>query len=299
MDKLQAMRVFCRVHEAESFKLASDSLGISRPMVTRYVNFIEEELGTKLLQRNTRNISITYAGRKYYQHCVAILDAIEEAESDIGELTQKPKGLLRVSVPMDFGLSHLVPLLGCFGRLYPNIELDIDFSDKRVDMTESGIDLAIRGGDLGGDQFVARPLCDFKGFVCASPDYILEHGELECLEDLDNHTCLSYGNSLVPNRWSLTDEEGISRVVSISGSISANNGGALTRFALAGLGIIYQPDFLVAKYIESGELVNMLPNYKGYELCFYAIYPQRKLMPRKTRLLLDFLQERLANTTFY
>lgn len=298
MDKLQAMKVFCRVYEAESFKMASDSLGISRPMVTRYVNSIEEELGTKLLQRNTRNISITHAGRKYYQHCVAILDAIDEAEGEIGELTQKPKGLLKVSVPMDFGLTHLVPLLDHFSRLYPQIELEIDFSDKRVDMTESGIDIAIRGGDLGGDQFVARPLCYSKGYVCASPDYISAHDELKSVDDLVHHSCLLYNNAVTPNRWSLSDENGVSHTVTLAGGFSANNGGALTRFALSGLGVIYQPDFLVAKYIESGELVDLLPNYKGYEICFYAIYPQRKLMPRKTRLLLDFLQEKLANTAF-
>ncbi|UTV98711.1 LysR family transcriptional regulator [Marinomonas rhizomae] len=298
MDKLQAMKVFCRVYEAESFKLASDSLGISRPMVTRYINSIEEELGTKLLQRNTRNISITHAGRKYYQHCVAILDAIEEAESEIGDLTQKPKGLLKISVPMDFGLSYVVPLLDDFSRIYPEIELDVDFSDKRVDMTESGVDIAIRGGDLGGDQFVARPLCYSKGYVCASPEYIAKHGGLDCIDNLADHSCLLYSNALSPNRWTLTNDKGISQTMSVSGSFVVNNGGALTRFALAGLGIIYQPDFLLAKYIASGELVNLLPHYQGYEICFYAIYPQRKLMSRKTRLLLDFLQERLANTKF-
>ena len=298
MDKLQAMKVFCRVYEAESFKLASETLAISRPMVTRYINSIEEELGTKLLQRNTRNISITHAGRKYYQHCIAILDAIEEAENEIGELTQKPKGLLKISVPMDFGLSHIVPLLDRFSRLYPQIELDVDFTDKRVDMTESGVDIAIRGGDLGGDQFVARSLCHLTGFVCASPSYILEKGELKDLEDLKHHSCLLYNNSQIPDRWSLTDSEGVSRTVSVAGALRANNGSALTRFALAGLGIIYQPDFLVAKYIESGELVNMLPSYKGYEFSFYAIYPQRKLMSRKTRLLLTFLQQELTNTKF-
>lgn len=298
MDKLQGMKVFCRVFEAESFKLASDSLGISRPMVTRYINSIEEELGTKLLQRNTRNISITDAGRKYYQHCSAILEAIDEAEGEIGELTKKPKGLLKVSVPMDFGLSHLVPLFNEFSRIYPQIELDVDFSDKRVDMTESGIDIAIRGGHLGGDQFVARPLCYSTGFVCASPDYIAAHGLLRDIEDLEKHSCLIYRNAPVPNKWTLMNDSGESLTVSVSGSFSANNGSALTRFAVAGLGIIYQPDFLVSKYIESGELINLLPNCKGYEIGFYAIYPQRKLMSRKTRLLLDFLQEKLANIQF-
>ncbi|NLQ16484.1 LysR family transcriptional regulator [Marinomonas sp. M1K-6] len=297
MDKLLAMKVFCRVYEAESFKLASDSLNISRPMVTRYINSIEEELGTKLLQRNTRNISVTHAGRKYYQHCVAILEAVDEAESEIGELTQKPKGLLKVSVPMDFGLSHLVPLLEKFSRLYPQIELDIDFSDKRVDMMESGVDIAIRGGDLGGDQFVARRLCKLIGFVCASPDYVLAHGMPTHLDELKDHSCLLYGNAQAPDRWSLTDEEGALRTVRVSGVLRTNNGSALTRFALAGLGIIYQPDFLVAKHIESGKLVNILPHYKGYEFSFYAIYPQRKLMSIKTRLLLAFLQDELGSMT--
>jgi DNA-binding transcriptional LysR family regulator len=176
--------------------------------------------------------------------------------------------------------------------------LDIDFSDKRIDMTESGVDIAIRGGDLGGDQFVARPLCYSKGFVCASPDYILQHGELHHIGELESHSCLLYSNALVPNRWSLIDEAGVSQTVSVSGAFTANNGGALTRFALAGLGVIYQPDFLVAKHIESGALINLLSKYKGYEICFYAIYPQRKLMSRKTRLLLDFLQDKLANTKF-
>ncbi|MGO2353207.1 MAG: LysR substrate-binding domain-containing protein [Marinomonas foliarum] len=298
MDKLQGMKVFCRVFEAESFKLASDSLGISRPMVTRYINSIEEELGTKLLQRNTRNISVTDAGRKYYQHCIAIMEAIEEAEGEIGELTKKPKGLLKVSVPMDFGLSHLVPLLDEFSKMYSQIELDVDFSDKRVDMTESGVDIAIRGGHLGGDQFVARPLCYSTGFVCASPEYVAAHGSLSVVADLEKHSCLIYRNAPIPNRWTLTNEVGESQTVSVSGGFSANNGGALTRFAVAGLGIIYQPDFLVAKYIESGELVNLLPHCKGYEIGFYAIYPQRKLMSRKTRLLLDFLQEKLTNIQF-
>lgn len=296
MDKFQAMKVFCRVYEAESFKVASDSLGISRPMVTRFVNSIEEELGTKLLQRNTRNISITHAGRKYYQHCIAILDAVEEAESDMGELVQKPKGLLKISVPMDFGLSHIVPLLDRFSRLYPDIEFDVDFSDKRVDITESGVDVAIRGGNLGGDQFVARPLCYGKGYVCASPDYVAVHGMPQGLDDLKNHSCLLYSNSAIPDRWSMTDAQGETKNITVAGRFKVNNGGALVRFALAGLGVIYQPDFLVEKHIESGELVDLLPSYKGYEICFHAIYPQRKLMSRKVQLLLDFLQRELANT---
>ncbi|TYL47195.1 LysR family transcriptional regulator [Marinomonas sp. IMCC 4694] len=296
MDKFQAMKVFCRVYEADSFKLASDSLGISRPMVTRYVNAIEEELGTKLLQRNTRNISVTEAGRKYYQHCVSILDAIEEAEGEIGELTQQPKGLLRISMPMDFGLSHLVPLINQFSVLYPQIMLDIEFNDKRIDMTESGVDIAIRGGDLGGDQFVARPLCYAKGFVCASPEYIKKNGAINDVDDLLNHSCLAYLNATMPYRWSLTDGSGQVRTVSISGAFSANNGSTLTQFALLGMGVIYQPDFLVEKYLKTGQLVNLLPNFSGYKIGFYAIYPQRKLLPRKTRLFLDFLQKALSST---
>lgn len=293
MDKFQAMKVFCRVYEVESFKLASDSLGISRPMVTRYINSIEDELGTKLLQRNTRNISVTHAGQRYYQHCIAILDALEEAESEIGDLAQKPKGLLKVSVPMDFGLTHLVPLLDSFSRLYPQVDLDVDFNDKRVDMTESGVDLAIRGGTLGGDQFVARKLCTAGSYVCASPEYLERCGQIVSLTDLQDHNCLLYTNTMTSNHWHFSDVSGERHSIIVSGNCRANNGGALVRLALEGVGVIYQPDFLVAKYIESGELVSLLPEWKGYEISFHAIYPQRKLMSQKTRLLLEFLQEHL------
>ncbi|MBJ7538334.1 LysR family transcriptional regulator [Marinomonas sp. C1424] len=295
MDKLQAMKVFCRVYEAESFKLASDSLDISRPMVTRHINSIEDELGIKLFQRNTRNISVTHAGMQYYRHCIAILDAIEEAESEISELTLMPKGRLKISVPMDFGLSHIVPLLDRFNRLYPQIELDIDFSDKRVDMTESGFDLAIRGGNLGGDQFIARPLCTQRNFICASPEYLARYGEPEVPEDLTAHKCLIYSNASSSDRWPLVDDLGEVQMVSVSGMFRMNNGSALTHMALAGLGVIYQPGFLVSQYIDSGKLVNLLPNYRGYEFTFHVIYPQRKLMSRKTRLLLDFLQQNLVD----
>ncbi|MEO9655781.1 LysR family transcriptional regulator [Marinomonas sp.] len=295
MDKLQAMRVFCRAYETESFKLASDTLDISRPMVTRYISSIEEQLGTKLFVRNTRNISITYAAQRYYRHCVDILDAIEEAESEIGELLHKPKGRLKMSVPMDFGMSHVMPLLDQFIQHYPGIDLEVDFSDKRVDMTESGIDLAIRGGNLGGDQFVARHLCHLRGYVCAAPSYLEQYGTPVQLEDLSQHKCLLYSLSLTPRVWTLKDSQGGERSVNVSGPFQSNNGGALTAMAISGAGVIYQPDFLVAKYIRNGQLINVFPDYEGYQLSFHAIYPERKLLPRKTRLLLEFLQQKLSN----
>lgn len=294
MDKLQAMKVYCRVYEAESFKLASESLDISRPMVTRYINALEEDLGSKLLHRNTRNISVTHAGKLYYQHCVAILEAIEEAEGELGDLSHKPKGHLRMSVPMDFGLTHVVPILSDFSALYPEITLEIDFSDKRVDLTESGIDLAVRGGDLGGDQFIARPLCALRGYVCASPEYLKLNGTPEHPVDLKVHNCLQYTNAPNPGRWYFksNDEE---YDLPINGSIMANNGGALTRLAVAGTGIIIQPGFLVEKYIKSGQLVPLLQNYETYSGQFYAIFAQRKLLPKKVRLLIDFLVEKLQS----
>lgn len=295
MDKLQAMRVFCRAYETESFKLTSDTLGISRPMVTRYISSLEEQLGTKLFVRNTRNISVTYAAQRYYRHCIDILDAIEEADTEIGELLQKPKGRLKMSVPMDFGMSHVMPILDQFIQHYPQIDLEVDFSDKRVDMTESGIDLAIRGGSLGGDQFVARHLCYLQGYVCASPAYLEQHGMPEALSDLTRHKCLIYSLAPTPRVWTLTDPQGEVCSVNVSGPFQSNNGGALTTMALRGAGVIYQPDFLVAKYIRSGQLVNVFPDYEGYQLSFHAIYPERKLLPRKTRLLLDFLQQKLSN----
>ncbi|MGB2064342.1 MAG: LysR substrate-binding domain-containing protein [Marinomonas gallaica] len=296
MDKLQAMKVYCRVYEAESFKLASESLDISRPMVTRYINALEEDLGAKLLHRNTRNISVTHAGKLYYQHCVTILEAIEEAEGELGDLSHKPKGHLRISVPMDFGLTHMVPILSEFSALYPEITLEVDFNDKRVDLTESGIDLAVRGGDLGGDHFIARPLCTLRGYVCASPEYIERNGAPEHPADLKTHNCLQYTNAPNSGRWYFKNRHE-EFDLPIRGSIMANNGGALTRLAVAGTGIIIQPGFLVDKYIESGQLVPLLTQYETYSGQFYAVFAGRKLLPKKVRLLIDFLVEKLQSPT--
>lgn len=294
MDKLQAMKVFCRVYEAESFKLASETLDISRPMVTRYLNALEEELGAKLLHRNTRNISVTHAGRQYYQHCINILEAIEEAEGELGDLTHQPKGHLRVSVPMDFGLTHMVPILNEFSKGYPEISMEIDFSDKRIDLTESGVDLAVRGGELGGDHFIARPLCHMRGYVCASPRYLERYGVPKHPRDLLEHNCLVYTNAPNAGRWQFRNDEG-DYDIQVSGSLMGNNGSALTRFAVEDAGIIMQPDFLVDQYLASGELVNVLSDYETFTGQFYAIYAERKLMPKKVRLLIDFLVEKLQS----
>lgn len=294
MDKLQAMKVFCRVYEAESFKIASESLDISRPMVTRYINALEEDLGAKLLHRNTRNISVTHAGKFYYQHCVTILEAIEDAEGGLGDLTHKPKGHLRISVPMDFGVSHMVPILSEFSALYPEITLEVDFSDKRIDLTESGIDLAVRGGDLGGDHFIARPLCKMHGYACASPDYIARRGEPKHPRDLVDHNCLIYTNTPNAGRW-LFKNVHETFDVQVSGTLMGNNGGALTRLAVAGAGVIVQPDFLVERYIEEGQLVPLLEEYETFTGQFYAVYAERKLLPKKVRLLIDFLIEKLQS----
>ncbi|ADZ92514.1 LysR family transcriptional regulator [Marinomonas mediterranea] len=293
MDKFQAMRVFCRVYEAESFKSASETLDISRPMVTRYINTLEEVLGVKLLQRNTRNISITHAGNLYYKHCVAILEALEEAENELNDLSNSPRGRLKVSVPMDFGLSHMVPIFNEFRKLYPDIRIDVDFNDRRVDLTESGVDIAVRGGDLGGDLFVARPLTEFKGHVCASPEYLKTYGEPNVPQDLIEHNCLLYSLAPSPNKWTFIDSKNDEFDVLVSGTFAANNGGALTRMALEGAGIIYQPDFLVDKYIQSGQLVPILTNFRGYIGKFHAVYTQRRLLPKPTRLLLEFMIEKL------
>ena len=294
MDKLQAMKVFCRVYEAESFKLASETLDISRPMVSRYLNALEEELGAKLLHRNTRNISATHAGRQYYQHCITILEAIVEAEGALGDLTRQPKGHLRISVPMDFGVTHMVPILSEFSALYPDITMEIDFSDKRIDLTESGIDLAVRGGELGGDQFIARPLCTMRGYVCAAPDYLERHGVPQHPRDLMDHNCLIYTNAPYAGRWPFRNEEE-ELEIQVSGTLMGNNGSALTRFAIEGAGIIMQPDFLAEPYLASGALVNVLPDYETYVGQFYVIYAERKLMPKKVRLLIDFLVEKLKS----
>lgn len=291
MEQFSAMRTFVKVVESQSFTKAAAQLGISVAMTSKLMQQLEESLSTRLLSRTTRRVTPTEAGHFYYQRCVALLAELEETHSQLTRHSQQPQGTLRLSVPMDFGYLHLSPILPEFRARYPDLNLDIDYSDRRVALVEEGFDLALRIGHLPDSSLVARPLAMMRILLCASPTYLARHGTPLTPEDLRQHDCLVYG--LSQPEWVL--RRGEERVLlKPKGPLRTNNGVALTRAAIDGMGIILQPSFIVGEPLRRGELVPVLSAWQPEPMPLCAIYPHRRFVSAKVRLFIDFIEQRFA-----
>jgi DNA-binding transcriptional LysR family regulator len=292
MDRLAALESFARVAETGSFSAAARALTLSKSLVSRQVAALEAELGARLIARTTRSLTLTEAGRRYYEQVARILTQMEEADLSISQLQASPRGKLRVSAPVSFSILRLAPALPDFLALYPEIEADIVLNDRRVDLLEEGFDLAIRVGKLADSSLIARKLCDVKSYVCASPGYLARHGTPQVPADLKGHECLCYSNADALTEWRFADLDGRPLSVEVKGRVHANNGDLLRAAALRGLGVIALPDFLVAGEVERGELVPVLEPYVRQESAVYALYPHARYLPPKIRVFIDFLAER-------
>jgi len=290
LDQVTGMRVFVRVVAAGSLAGAGRGSGLSQTMVTKHVDAIEARLGVRLLQRSTRRLTLTEAGRGYLEACQRILAEIEEAEAAAGAGQAEPRGLLRLNAPVSFGTSQIAPLLGRFAASYPKVRLDLGLNDRVVDLIEEGWDLAVRIGVLRKSGLVSRRLAPCRMVVCASPGYLRAHGTPRTLAELGGHNCLGYTLSerMGTGRWSFGGETEV--VVAVSGTMQANNGDALRAAALAGLGMIYQPTFLVGADVRSGALVALSldhpPALAGY---IQAVFRPDRRLPLKSRVMIEFL----------
>jgi|ERR1019366_1207328 DNA-binding transcriptional LysR family regulator len=293
MDILTSMRVFATVVGTGSFTGASDRLDMSRAMVSKYVINLEEHLGTRLLNRTTRRLSLTESGSAYYERCLQIISDVQEAEQAAGQLTTKPRGTLKITMPVAFGLHRLGPVIADYVQLHSEVKLDISLSDRYVDLIEEGFDLAIRIGTLPESRLVARKLGVARSIVCASPAYLKQHGSPTQPADLTNHSCLGYTYTNSGNEWRLKSED-IEEVIHIAGAIKANNGDMLRLAALNGAGLIFQPLFIVEEDLQTGRLVQVLSVYTSTEFGIYAVYPSRKHLSAKVRTFVDFLVGRLG-----
>ncbi len=288
MDRLLEMQTFCAVVDAGSFVAASESLGMSKAAVSRYFSELEGRLGVRLLQRTTRRLSLTGEGEVFYVRCRELLAGVEEAEAEITARNEVAKGMLRVNVPVSFGISHLAPLWGEFHARYPEVELSVDLSDRLVDIVEEGFDLAIRIATLQSSTLVSRKLTSTRLMACASPAYLAAWGAPTNPGDLASHRIIGYSNFTTGNDWPFEGPEGATSV-RVRPWMYANNGETCCGAALAGQGIVLQPGFLVAKHLAAGELVELMPGYRSTELGVYAVYPTRKFVSPKVRALVDFL----------
>jgi len=294
MDKFQEMASFVAVVEAGSFVGAADATGLSKAAVSRHVAELEQRLGARLLHRTTRRLSLTDDGQLFFARAKEMLAAIDEAESEIRSRSGEPSGLLRINAPLTFGVMHLAPLWGRFAQLYPKVSLDIELSDRVVDLVEEGYDLAVRITNLPSSQLVSRQLASTRMVACASPPYLALHGTPQHPRDLAQHEVISYSYWAARNEWTFVAPDDNPVVVRTRARIHANNGDTCRAAALDHQGIILQPDFLVADDLRRGDLVELLPTYRAMTLGIHAVYPSRKHLPIKTRRLVDFLVEAFA-----
>lgn len=293
MNKLREIECFIAVAELGSFVKAADALGISKAAVSRTVLELEARLGSRLMQRTTRRLSLTEAGSLYLERCKQIVADLEAADDLLSAGTARPAGLLRINAPVTFGVLHLAPLWPMFLERYPEVELDITLSDRIVDIIDEGYDLAIRIARLADSTLIHRKLTSTSLPVCASPAYLEKHGTPHHPHDLARHQVISYSYNQGKDEWQFSGPEGPVSV-RVNSRMHANNGDSCVQAALGGVGITRQPTFMIDQYLRSGQLVPILADYGTPSLGIYAVYPSRAHLPAKVRAMLDFLAEAFA-----
>lgn len=298
IDLVAGMRVFTAVVNAGSFAGAADKLDLLRGMATRYVAQLEAHLGVRLLNRTTRKLSLTEAGSDYYQRATQILAMVEEAETSAAQEASVPRGTLRVTSSVAFGVRHLGRAITEYLQRHPEVEIDVTLNDRVVDLVEEGFDVAIRVAARIDPGLVARRLTRARVAACASPDYLKRHGTPKSPEQLAGHNCISYAYWSLQNEWHFR-REGVERTVRISGNLRGNNGDILVNAAVEGLGVILHPTFLVYETLQQKRLVRILPDWEADELSVFAVYPHRKFLPPKVRSFIDFLAGRFGPEPYW
>jgi len=292
MDRLSGMQVFVRVAELSSFSAVAHQMGVARSIVTRQIAALEQHLGVKLMARSTRRLTLTAAGAAYLEKCRVILNLVEAAETGIAEQRQTARGPIRISLPLSYGLKRVLPVLLVFARDYPEVSIDMDYTDRRVNLIEEGFDLAIRITAQPGPTEVARKLGRITMQTLASPDYLARFGKPLHPAELSQHECLAYNSPGTSSSWTYrVDNQWKS--FSVPSRISAGNGEALTEAAAQGLGITVQPDFVAEPYLAVGRVVPLLEAFDLPELGLYAILPGNRQVPHRVRVLIDFLATQL------
>ena len=294
MDRFQAISAFVKVVEAGSFARAAERLDVSVSAVSRHVSDLEAHLDARLLNRTTRRLSLTESGRVFHERAIQLLADLEEAEQTANAGTATPRGTLRLTSSITFGARHLAPAIADFMLRYPQTRFDIELSDRAVDLVEEGFDVAVRIGAIGSQNLVGRKVGITRLVCCAAAAYLARHGTPRAPEDLAQHVCLSYEYAPVRSVWPFRDRQGDQRNVRIGGPVHANNGRFLVALAVAGVGIAYEPDFIVGPEVRSGRLVPVLDAFAMPPSPIYVVYPSRRHLSAKVRVFTDFLVERFA-----
>ena len=291
MDKLRGMETFVAVVECGSFTGAAARLEMSAVMVGKYIALLEGQLGTRLLERNTRRQSLTDAGRVYFDEARRVLEQVANAERSVERLRLAPAGTLRVSAPVSFGASIIAPLTASFLQAWPEVRVELDLTNRMVDLVDEGIDLAIRIGDIQRTDLVAKYLASYRMAICAAPDYLARHGTPQTPADLAGHQCLSHTVWTARNEWRLpgaAEEVRWKR----EAVLRCNDGYALRMAAVAGAGLLLQPEVLLAEDLANGRLVRILQNYTPEPRPIHLLWRQDlRPLPKLTRFVEHLLKE--------
>jgi DNA-binding transcriptional LysR family regulator len=293
MDRLTSLTAFVRVVDSGGFSAAGRRLNMSTAMISNHVHALEERLGVRLLNRTTRKVSLTEAGKAYYDRCTHILADLEQADDIAGALQSTPRGTLRV-----YTSTSMVPLVSSvvteFLTSYPEVSVDLTMGERTVDLIDEGYDIAIRLTPPPDSSLIVRGLATWRHVLCCSHDYLEKHGRPEQLSDLSDHNCLRHVLYPFEDGWHFTDRNGAPASAKVTGNLVTNSGETLRVAALQGVGICLAAGFLFHDDLEANRLVRLLPEYRPVELSMIAVYPHRHQLSVKVRTFIDLLVRRSA-----
>ncbi len=289
------MAVFRRVVEAKNFSAVARETNMSQSTVSKHIAALEERLGTKLLNRSTRSLKLTEAGKEYYQHCIRILNDFQEAEASVGKGKIKPTGTLRISTSASFGRIFVLPFLSEFLETYPDINIDLLFDDNYVDLVKSGVDLAIRIGPLADSSLIAKKIGSSPRIVVASPEYLVKNGRPKKPANLSKHNCLFHSQEKTHDLWYFNSTQEGDESIRVSGRLKASSPDAICDATIAGLGISILPEWYVQPHLKQGKLKTILEDYKPTAYDIHAIYPERRFVAPKVKRMVEFLADKVAS----
>jgi DNA-binding transcriptional LysR family regulator len=288
MDTLDGLKTVIAVVETHSFTAASERLGLSKALVSKYVGEVERQLGIRLFNRTTRRLALTDAGRLYYEQALTLLEQFSNMVDTVTGEQTSPRGVLRVSAPVTFGEMLLAPLLPEFSALYPDLQIEMVLTNGAMDMLEEGIDVRLRIGGVDDSNMIARHIVTYPLVLSAAPKYLLNHGVPTTPQEVSKHHCIVDSNFRIGKQWPTLSPEGESDIVSVHSNIAVNSPQAVREIAIAHGGIAMSPQFIVQDAIDDGRLVQLLPSYTTLEFGLFAIYPHRQYVARKVRCFIDF-----------
>lgn len=299
MNQFEELQTFIHVVDTGSISRAADRMAVAKSAVSRRISDLEQRLGVQLFRRTTRQMNLTDSGRSFYERATQILADLEEAELAVSQQHSALTGRLRIAAPLSFGVPHLGPAIVDFNKQHPGITFDVDFNDRQIDILEEGFDLAIRIARLTDSSLIARRIAPIHQTLCASPNYLKRYGTPQSPGDLQSHQCLLYSNIQNPSHWSFNDASGNTVNVKVPISMTSNNGDFLRDAAIAGLGMIKVPNFIIYKSLANRELVPLLAPYRPPSFNAYAVYPQTRHLSYRVRSFVDFLAARFEDHPYW